>query len=74
MPKNYYVFTHPHIPMQLHTQKEKQIMKWPDWVEIMSNLSHVLTVVNSSVNFYIYLVKHPNILVCYRQALHLSLR
>jgi len=31
---------------------------WPDWIIIITHSSHCLTVLNSSVNFYIYLFKH----------------
>ena len=33
-------------------------ISWPPWVEIVTNISHLLTSFNSSVNFYIYLFKH----------------
>ena len=40
-------------------------ISWPTWVEIMTNISHLLTCFNSSVNFYIYLAKHyKNICSC----------
>ena len=31
---------------------------WPPWIETLTNISHLLTVFNSSVNFYIYFAKH----------------
>ncbi len=31
---------------------------WPPWVESVTHISHFLMTVNSSVNFYIYCVKH----------------
>jgi len=31
---------------------------WPDWVQLISCLSHLLTTFNSSVNFFIYLIKY----------------
>ena len=31
---------------------------WPSWIEITTQFSHLLTVFNSSVNFYIYFAKH----------------
>ena len=31
---------------------------WPVWVYCTQHLSHLLTVINSSVNFYIYCYKH----------------
>lgn len=36
---------------------------WPSWVEIFSNFSHLLTVFNSSVNFYIYFAKHWRVIL-----------
>ena len=33
-------------------------MLWPTWVHRTSQVSHLLTVFNSSTNFYIYLAKH----------------
>ena len=48
---------------------EEKIAHWPPWIEVASNLSHLLTVFNSSVNFYIYLAKHPTILPCCRRVL-----
>ena len=34
----------------------------PQWIEICKNVSCVLTVMNSSVNFYIYVITHFNVL------------
>jgi hypothetical protein len=31
---------------------------WPPWVQYTTHFSHLLTVINSSVNFYIYFLKH----------------
>ena len=31
---------------------------WPVWIEVTSQVSHLLLVFNSSVNFFIYLGKH----------------
>ena len=31
---------------------------WPPWVQYTTHFSHLLTVINSSVNFYIYALKH----------------
>ncbi|XP_040579725.1 FMRFamide receptor [Lepeophtheirus salmonis] len=31
---------------------------WPHWIETITNVSHLLTTFNSSVNFYIYFAKH----------------
>jgi hypothetical protein len=33
-------------------------MPWPSWLETMTNLSHFLTTLNSSVTFFIYFAKH----------------
>jgi len=32
--------------------------EWPPWVESITHVAHFLMTVNSSVNFYIYMVKH----------------
>lgn len=37
-------------------------LKWPNLVEVFTNISHMFLVFNSSVNFYIYYAKHPSIL------------
>ncbi len=34
---------------------------WPAWVQYVTHLSHLFTVLNSSVNFFIYLLKHPSL-------------
>ena len=31
---------------------------WPPWVQYTVQFSHLLTTINSSVNFYIYTLKH----------------
>ena len=31
---------------------------WPSWIESLTHISHFLTTLNSSVNFYIYCFKH----------------
>ena len=31
---------------------------WPAWVDYTTNISHLATVFNSSINFYIYIAKH----------------
>ena len=31
-------------------------VEWPRWVEILEGISHTLITVNSSLNFFIYLV------------------
>ena len=33
-------------------------ISWPAWVHQVSQASHFLTVLNSSITFYIYLAKH----------------
>ena len=42
------------ISFQVDTGK----IVWPPWIETLTNVSHLLTVFNSSVNFYIYFAKH----------------
>ena len=34
---------------------------WPNWIGYVTHLSHLLTVFNSSANFFIYLLKHPTL-------------
>ena len=41
---------------RLHTEEE--CIHWPPWVESITQISHFLTVLNSSVNFYIYRATH----------------
>jgi hypothetical protein len=31
---------------------------WPSWLETITNLSHLLTTLNSSATFFIYFAKH----------------
>ena len=38
-------------------------LEWPYWIELVSNISHLMTVFNSSVNFYIYFAKHWRIIL-----------
>ena len=41
---------------------------WPTWVARVTTISHLLTVLSSSVNFYIYSLKHQASLaqmICY---------
>ena len=40
---------------------EDESMPWPLWVEYTTEISHFLTVLNSSVNFYIYYITHYGI-------------
>ena len=35
-------------------QEDNEYVDWPYWVEIITHLSHFMTVLNSSVNFYVY--------------------
>jgi hypothetical protein len=37
-------------------------LEWPNWIEYITQLSHLFTVFNSSSNFFIYLMKHPGLL------------
>jgi len=37
---------------------DKDMILWPEWVHKVSQFSHLMTVLSSSVNFYIYLAKH----------------
>ena len=39
-------------------------IEWPAWVENVTNVSHFVTVLNSSVNFYIYYLTHQGIPIC----------
>ena len=36
----------------------RQVEDWPEWVQTVSCLSHLLTTFNSSVNFFIYFIKY----------------
>ena len=38
-------------------QQDDMYLTWPPWVEYLTNISHLTTVINSSVNFYIYMAK-----------------
>ena len=40
---------------QVHFQAS---LVWPDWVSSVTQMSHFLTVLNCSVNFYIYFIKY----------------
>ena len=37
---------------------EDEYINWPLWIQSVSQISHFLTVLNSSVNFYVYLMTH----------------
>ncbi len=41
---------------------------WPNWIGYVTHLSHLLTVFNSSANFFIYLLKHPSFFANKQQA------
>ena len=41
---------------RISTEDDK--IEWPLWVESYTQVSHLLTVCNSSVNFYIYIITH----------------
>jgi len=47
----------PNIWELVHADNKVEL-KWPIWVEYITCLSHLLTTLNSSVNFYIYLFKY----------------
>jgi len=38
-------------------------LDWPEWIELVTHISHLMTVFNSSVNFYIYFAKHWRIIL-----------
>ena len=38
--------------------QSKEELVWPPWVQCTTQFSHLLTVFNSTVNFYIYFLKH----------------
>ena len=38
-------------------------IEWPYWVKLLEQISHFLTVLNASVNFYIYYITHYEILL-----------
>ena len=40
------------------TCEGRPVERLPDWAHKVSQVSHLLTVLSSSVNFYIYLLKH----------------
>ena len=37
-----------------HTMHSMGNMEWPAWIESMTHLSHFMTTLNSSINFYVY--------------------
>ena len=44
----------PNIYELIQRMQDKVDVSWPDWIELFTQFSHLLTVFNSSVNFYIY--------------------
>ena len=52
-----------HITIEFYNNKKltyfpKTLISWPKWVHRVSQVSHLMTVFSSSVNYYIYLAKH----------------
>ena len=43
---------------EVKQQEDENDVKWPLWIESVTQISHFLTVLNSSVNFYIYFGTH----------------
>ena len=43
-------------------------MTWPSWVSYLTSISHLSTVLNSSVNFYIYSAKQRSRVIRHREA------
>ena len=56
-PGNYATF---HLQVDLRSSDG---ITWPDWIEVLTNVSHLMTTFNSSVNFYIYFAKHWRIIL-----------
>ena len=54
------------LVQRLRTEEEK--IEWPSWVEENTHISHFMTVLSSSLNFYIYIITHhgclPSFNVC----------
>lgn len=46
---------------ELYRLTLKSKLSWPLWVECITHVSHFVVTLNSSVNFYIYCVKHFNL-------------
>ena len=40
-----------------HFSEDEELNNWPPWVKKVTNVSHLLLALNSSVNFYIYFMK-----------------
>jgi len=54
----------PNIYEMLQVGRDKgQQLHWPPWIELVTHISHLMTVFNSSVNFYIYFAKHWRIIL-----------
>ena len=43
---------------EVKEEEEEKDVEWPLWIESVTQFSHFLTVLNSSVNFYIYFATH----------------
>ena len=43
---------------RINLKKDQKEIKWPLWIQTLTQISHFLTVLNSSVNFYIYWTTH----------------
>ena len=42
-------------------QSDMEEIPWPDWIENVTTVSHFLILLNSSVNYYIYVLTHKKI-------------
>ena len=51
----------PNIYELIQRLTSKNDMHWPEWVEDLTNVSNFVTVLNSSVNFYIYYLAHQGL-------------
>ena len=49
------ILTHFNFQVRLSTNNKRQ---WPSWIESTTHVAHSLMSLNSSVNFYVYCVKH----------------
>ena len=55
-------------------QSDMEEIPWPDWIENVTTVSHFLIVLNSSVNYYIYVLTHKKIPHIQRHFRHTSTR
>ena len=64
------------INMYEFVQKERGVSEreWPDWIQTAIAISHLLFVVNSSVNFLIYNLKDKDFFEVFKSTLWLSRR